>query len=60
LTRKSKYPSINHGRTVKWQICITIASLPLAYPLLLLGYCVGKYLRETNPKEIVRRYKELF
>jgi hypothetical protein len=45
---------------MKWQICITIASLPLAYPLLLLGYYVGKYLHETNPKQIVKRYKELF
>jgi hypothetical protein len=45
---------------MKWQICITIASLPLAYPLLLFGYYVGKYLLETNPKQIVRRYKELF
>jgi hypothetical protein len=45
---------------MKWQICITLASLPLAYPILLVSYYVGKYLHETNPKEIVRRNKELF
>lgn len=60
LNRKSKYPSFDLGRIMKWQICITLASLPLAYPILLLGYYVGKYLRETNPKEIVRGNKELF
>ena len=45
---------------MKWQICITIASLPLAYPLLLVDFYVEKYLHETNVKQIVRRYKELF
>jgi trans-2-enoyl-CoA reductase len=45
---------------MKWQICITLTSLPLAYSLLLLDYYVEKNLHETNIKQIVRRYKELF
>jgi hypothetical protein len=45
---------------MKWQICITLASLPLAYPILLVSYYAGKYVRETSPKEIVRRNRELF
>lgn len=60
FARKSKYLRFNHGRIMKWQICISIASLPLAYSLLLLGYYVEKYLHETNPKQMVRRYRELF
>jgi hypothetical protein len=60
MNRKSKYPSFNPGITMKWQICITLASLPLAYQILLVGHYVGKYVFETSPKEIVRRNRELF
>jgi hypothetical protein len=60
MNRKSKYPSFKHERIMKWQICITLASLPLSYPILFVGYYVGKYLHETNVKEIIRRNKDLF
>jgi len=45
---------------MKWRICISFASLPLTYPILLASYYVGKYLREVNVKEVVKRNKELF
>jgi hypothetical protein len=60
LNGKSKYPSFNHGRIMKWQICITLATLPLAYPILFVGYYVEKYLRETNIKKVITWNKELF
>jgi hypothetical protein len=45
---------------MNWRICITLASLPLAYPILFFSYYVGKYLHEADVKEIVRNNKELF
>lgn len=45
---------------MKWRICITLASLPLAYPILLFGYYVGKCLHEADPREVIRNNKELF
>jgi hypothetical protein len=45
---------------MNWRICITLASLPLAYPILFFSYYVGKYLPEANVKEIVKNNKELF
>jgi hypothetical protein len=48
------------GKVMNWRICITLASLPLAYPILVLGYYVGRYLHEADVKEIVRNNKELF
>jgi hypothetical protein len=45
---------------MNWPIYITLASLPLAYPILFFSYYVGKYLHEADVKEIVRSNKELF
>jgi hypothetical protein len=45
---------------MNWRICISLASLPLAYPILLFGYYIGKYLPEADVKEIIMNNKELF
>jgi len=45
---------------MKWQICVSLASLPLAYPVLFASYYVRKNLRELNIKEVIERNKELF
>jgi hypothetical protein len=58
--RKSKYPGLHHRKIMNWQVCITLASLPLAYPLMFFSYYVGKYLYDTNIRVVMKRYKELF
>jgi len=45
---------------MKWRICISLACLPLAYPILFANYYVGNLLREANIKEVIKRNKELF
>lgn len=45
---------------MKWQVFITLASLPLAYPILFFSYYVGKYLQETNIRVVMTRHIELF
>jgi len=45
---------------MKWRIYISLASLPLAYPVWFANYYVGKLLHEVNIKEVIRRNKELF
>jgi hypothetical protein len=45
---------------MKWRLCISLASLPLTYPILLASYYVRKNLREVNIKEVIIRNKELF
>lgn len=45
---------------MKWRMCVSLASLLLAYPVLFASYYVGKYLREVNIKEVIERNKELF
>jgi len=45
---------------MNWQVCITLASLPLAYPIMFFSHYVGKYLYDTNIRVVMKRYKELF
>jgi len=45
---------------MKWQMCISIASLLLTYPILFAGYYVRRNLREVNIAEVIKRNRELF
>jgi len=45
---------------MNWRIYISLASLPLSYPVLFASYYIRKYLREVNIKEVVKRNKEVF
>ena len=45
---------------MKWQICISIASLLLTYPVLLASYYIRKNLREVNIAVVIKRNRELF
>lgn len=45
---------------MKWQICISLASLPLTYPILFANYYVGKSLHEVSIKQVIKRNRDLF
>ncbi len=47
-------------KNMNWRLYVSLASLPLTYPILLASYYVSKNLREVNVVEIIKRNKELF